>query len=88
MALGRFDSPERLVDLINGGSGQRLKNHIRSRHVYASILDQTACWKAWVQQLAVKLKGIRFFTPTLYMYIYMFNFLNLAEPLTWEYAFF
>jgi hypothetical protein len=22
------------------------------------------------------------------IYIYMFNFLNLAEPLTWEYAFF
>lgn len=61
MALGTFDSPEQLIDLINGGAGNRSRNQIRGKHVFACTVDQTACWKDWVRQLAVKLKGLRYF---------------------------
>ena len=62
IARGGFDNPGALLDLINGGSGVRHRNRIRNNNVFAQALDQTACWKEWTSQLAVKLKGLRFLT--------------------------
>ena len=60
-----FETPEALVDLINGGAGTRKRHRLRSQHVFAQQMDEVARWKDWTAQLGIKIKGMSSLTSSI-----------------------
>ena len=65
VAQHEYDTPEQLVQILDGlGKSARAPKRAKSgrnREIFGEKMDQSACWKVWVERLGIHLKGLRTF---------------------------
>ena len=60
VAQHEYDAPEHLVQILDGlGKSARAPKPAKSgrnRQIFGETIDQSACWKVWVERLGIHLK--------------------------------